>query len=81
VHREGQRRDGPHPIDDAAPAEELVQSLTRLYCYLYRELETALRPAPSTTRRAHEAAVAAVTRRTHFRLLPAEYPRSRLRLR
>jgi hypothetical protein len=45
VHREGQYRDGPHPIDDAAPAEELVQSLTRLYCYLYREPETALRPA------------------------------------
>ena len=45
VHREGQYREGSQPIDDAEPAEELVQSLTRLYCYLYREPEAALRPA------------------------------------
>ena len=45
VHREGQHRDGSHAIDDAEPAEELVQSLTRLYCYLYGEPEAALRPA------------------------------------
>ena len=64
---QGQHRDGPHPIDDAAPAEELVQSLTRLYCYLYRQPETALRQT------------AGPVRRTHFRLLPAEYPHSRLR--
>jgi len=45
VHREGQYRDGSRSIDDAAPAEELVESLTRLYCYLYGEPEAALRPA------------------------------------
>ena len=45
VHREGQHREGSQPVDDAEPAEELVQSLTRLYCYLYREPEEALRPA------------------------------------
>ena len=45
VHREGQHREGSQPIDDAEPAEELVRSLTRLYCYLYREPEAALRPA------------------------------------
>ena len=44
VHREGQHGEGLHSIDDQAPAEELVQSLTRLYCYLYREPETSLRP-------------------------------------
>ncbi len=45
VHREGQHRDGTHAIGDAEPAEELVASLTRLYCYLYGEPEAALRPA------------------------------------
>ena len=45
VHREGQHRDGPPASDDAEPAEELVESLTRLYCYLYGEPEAALRPA------------------------------------
>jgi len=45
VHREGQHREGAHSIDDAEPAEELVESLTRLYCYLYGEPEAALRPA------------------------------------
>lgn len=44
VHREGQHRDGSHAID-AEPPEELVESLTRLYCHLYREPEAALRPA------------------------------------
>jgi len=53
VHREGQHRDGSdagdhagdHAGDDAEPAAELVESLTRLYCYLYGEPEAALRPA------------------------------------
>ena len=45
VHREGQYRDDSRTIDDAEPAEELVESLTRLYCYLYSEPEAALRPA------------------------------------
>jgi hypothetical protein len=48
VHREGQHRDGPrgsHAVDDAEPPGELVESLTRLYCYLYGEPEAALRPA------------------------------------
>jgi hypothetical protein len=45
VHREGQHRDGSHAIDDAEPAEELVQSLTRLYSYLYGEPESSFGPA------------------------------------
>jgi hypothetical protein len=50
VHRDGQHRHqhqhGAHAIDDGAPAEEeLVESLTRLYSYLYSEPEAALRPA------------------------------------
>ena len=44
-HQEGQHRDGPQSADGAQPAEELVASLTRLYCYLYGEPEAALRPA------------------------------------
>jgi hypothetical protein len=44
VHREGQHRDGSDAID-AEPGEELVESLTRLYCHLYREPEAVLRPA------------------------------------
>ena len=45
VHREGQHRDGSLALDDEEPAEELVESLARLYCYLYSEPEAALRPA------------------------------------
>jgi hypothetical protein len=45
VHREGQHADGSHDSEDAEPAAELVESLTRLYCYLYGEPEAALRPA------------------------------------
>ncbi len=45
VHREGQYRGRSRAIDDPEPAEELVESLTRLYCYLYSEPEAALRPA------------------------------------
>src|SRR6516164_6683709 len=45
VHREGQHREGAHSIDDAEPAEELIESLTRLYSYLYGEPEATLRPA------------------------------------
>ena len=45
VHREGQYRDGPRAADGSGPAEELVASLTRLYCYVYGEPEAALRPA------------------------------------
>ena len=40
VHREAQ-----HAPDSAEPAEELVASLTRSYCYLYAEPEEAVRPA------------------------------------
>jgi hypothetical protein len=40
AHREAQHAPGA-----AAPAEELVESLTRLYCYLYDEPEAAVRPA------------------------------------
>jgi hypothetical protein len=55
VHREGQHRDRPHgsdAIDDAEPAEELVESLTRLYSYLYGDSEDALRPAAAHRARA-----------------------------
>jgi hypothetical protein len=45
VHREGQHREGMGAVGDREPAEELVESLTRLYCYLYSEPEAALRPA------------------------------------
>jgi hypothetical protein len=45
VHREEQHRDGTRTIEDAEPSQELVASLTRLYCYLYSEPESALRPA------------------------------------
>ena len=45
VHREGQHQDRSRAIEDTEPAEELVESLTRLYCYLYSEPEAALRPA------------------------------------
>jgi hypothetical protein len=48
VHREGQHRDRPqysYAVDDTEPAEELVESLTRLYGYLYGEPEAAFRPA------------------------------------
>jgi len=40
AHREAQ-----HSPESAAPAEELVESLTRLYCYLYGEPEAATRLA------------------------------------
>jgi hypothetical protein len=40
AHREAQ-----HSPSSAAPAEELVESVTRLYCYLYGEPEAAMRLA------------------------------------
>jgi hypothetical protein len=52
VHREGQYRDGAHAIEDAQPAEELVQALTRPYSYLYGEPESAFRPAATHRARA-----------------------------
>ena len=53
VHRDGQHRHGAHAIDEGAPAaEELVESLTRLYSYLYSEPEDALRPAAAHRARA-----------------------------
>jgi hypothetical protein len=52
VHREGQYRDGSRAIEDAEPTVELVESLTRLYCYLYGEPEAALRPAAAHRARA-----------------------------
>lgn len=45
VHREGQHRQDPPGTGDAEPAAELVQALTRLYCYLYGQPEEELRPA------------------------------------
>jgi hypothetical protein len=52
VHREGQHRDGSPTIDEAEPAEELVESLTRLYCYLYGKPEPGLRLAAAHRARA-----------------------------
>jgi len=40
AHREAQR-----VPDNAEPGEELVESVTRLYCYLYGEPAAAIRPA------------------------------------
>ena len=40
MHREVQQAPGA-----TEPSEELIASLTRLYCYLYREPEEAIRPA------------------------------------
>jgi hypothetical protein len=40
AHREAQ-----HSPESAVPAEELVESVTRLYCYLYGEPEAAMRLA------------------------------------
>jgi hypothetical protein len=74
VHRRGQYRGDPPPIDDAEPGEELVQSLTRLYCYLYREPETALRPAAVHRARAMDLSDEWIRqgRQPESRLLPLE---------
>jgi hypothetical protein len=47
VHRAGQARS-----NGAEPAEELVNALTRLYCYVYSEPDAALRPAATERARA-----------------------------
>lgn len=52
VHRQSQRRGDSHPTDKGEPAAELVDSLNRLYCYLYSEPEAALRPAAEQRARA-----------------------------
>jgi hypothetical protein len=75
VHREGQHRDGAHAIDDTEPAEELAESLTRLYCYLYSEPEVALRPAAVHRARAMDLSDEWVRQgcRPDSRLLPLEH--------
>src|SRR5450756_2364523 len=75
VHREGQRRDGSDAIDDAEPADELVESLTRLYCYVYNEHEAALRPAAVHRVRAMDLSDEWVRqgRKPDSRLLPLEH--------
>ena len=75
VHREGQHRDGTHAIDDAEPAEELVESLTRLYCYLYGEAEAALWPAAAHRARAMDLSDQWVRQgcQPDSRLLPLEH--------
>ena len=75
VHREGQHRDGSHAIDDAEPAEELVESLTRLYCYLYGAPEAALQPAAVHRARAMDLSDQWVRQgcRPDSRLLPLEH--------
>jgi hypothetical protein len=45
AHREGQHAGDPHAAGDAEPPAKLVESLTRLYRYLYDEPESAVRPA------------------------------------
>ncbi|MBV9795589.1 MAG: hypothetical protein JO016_16800 [Actinobacteria bacterium] len=74
VHREGQHRDRAAGID-AEPAEELVQSLTRLYCYLYGEPESDLRPAALHRARAMDLSDEWVRqgRRPDSELLPLEH--------
>jgi hypothetical protein len=78
VHREGQHRERPpgsSAADDAEPAEELVESLTRLYCYLYGEPEAALRPAAMHRARAMDLSDQWVRdgRQPDSRLLPLEH--------
>jgi hypothetical protein len=75
VHREGQHGEDLHSIDDQAPAEELVQSLTRLYRYLYREPETSLRPAAVHRARAMDLSDEWIRqgRQPDSRLLPLEH--------
>jgi len=75
VHREGQHGEGLHSIDEQEPAEELVQSLTRLYCYLYREPETSLRPAAVHRARAMDLSDEWIRqgRQPDSRLLPLEH--------
>jgi len=75
VHRKSQYRDDPPPIDDAEPGEELVQSLTRLYCYLYREPEAVVRPAAVHRARAMDLSDEWIRqgRQPESRLLPLEH--------
>jgi len=75
VHREGQHRDGSHAIDDAEPAEELVESLTRLYCYLYGAPEAALQTAAVHRARAMDLSDQWVRQgcQPDSRLLPLEH--------
>jgi hypothetical protein len=78
VHREGQHRERPPgspAADDAEPAEELVESLTRLYCYLYGEPEAALRPAAMHRARAMDLSDQWVRdgRQPDSQLLPLEH--------
>jgi hypothetical protein len=71
VHRETQfsGHDGP------GPAEELVDSLTRLYCYVYGEPEAALRPAAMERARAMDLSDQWVKEgcQPDSRLLPLEH--------
>jgi hypothetical protein len=75
VHREGQYRAESLGVADAEPAEELVESLTRLYCYLYSEPEAALRPAAVHRARAMDLSDQWVRegRRSDSKLLPLEH--------
>ena len=75
MHREGQHREGAHPVGDAEPAEDLVESLTRLYCYLFGEPEAALRPAAVHRARAMDLSDQWVRQgcQPDSRLLPLEH--------
>jgi hypothetical protein len=75
VHREGQHREEGHAIDDAPPAEALVDALTRLYCYLYGEPEAVLRPAAVNRARAMDLSDQWVREgcQPDSRLLPLEH--------
>jgi len=75
VHREGQYWDASQAIDEAEPAEELVESLTRLYCYLYGEPEAALRSAAVHRARAMDLSDQWVRQgcQPDSRLLPLEH--------
>ena len=75
VHRAGQYREGVRTVDDAEPAAELVQALTRLYSYLYGEPESVFRAAAGHRARAMDLSDEWIRqgRQPDNRLLPLEH--------
>ena len=75
VHRVGQHKDDPLAAGNAEPPEELVESLTRLYRYLYNEPESAVRPAAVHRARAMDRSDEWIRQGCHpdSELLPLEH--------